>query len=186
MSILDCKKCPLNLTRTQVVKGQGNKNTDIMFIGEAPGKNEDLEGIPFCGAAGNFLNELLKSIDLKREEVYITNIVKCRPPQNRDPTNEEKKICSKYLLAEIYYIKPKLIVTLGRHSMYFFLGENTKISQVHGKFFNIEKKINNEIFKINLLPLYHPAVALYNASLKDTLKKDFFAIKDFLTKNKII
>jgi uracil-DNA glycosylase family 4 len=166
--------CPeLAETATQLVFGDGNPNADIVFIGEAPGKNEDLQGIPFVGAAGKFLNEMLEMINLKREDVYITNIVKYRPPNNRDPLPKEKTAFLSYLEKQMAIIKPKMIVTLGRHSMECFL-PGLKISQVHGE----PKRKDGQIY----LPLFHPAAALYNGGLRQTLIDDFAAIPLILQK----
>jgi DNA polymerase len=161
--------CELKKTATQAVFGDGNPDADVVFIGEAPGKNEDLQGIPFVGAAGKFLNEMLESIGMKREDIYITNIVKYRPPNNRDPEPEEKDACAPWLHEELGAIKPKLIVFLGRHSMnHFFPTE--KISMVHGKL--LVKHIDGIPTKY-FLPLYHPAAALYNGGLREELMQDF-------------
>lgn len=150
------------------VIGEGNPNSDIIFIGEAPGATEDQTGKPFAGRSGKLLNELLNSIKLEREQVYITNIVKFRPPKNRDPNKQEKEKCIPFLISEIQIIKPKLICTLGRHSLNFFM-PNITISNAHGKLFDTEFQNN----KIKLFPLYHPAAALYNPNQKETLFKDF-------------
>ncbi len=176
--VRNCIKCGLCKTRTNAVPGEGNPNADIVFIGEAPGKNEDLEGKPFVGAAGKFLNELLASIALTREEVFITNIVKCRPPGNRDPEESEIKTCWPYLKRHLKIIKPKLIVTLGRHSMNAFL-PNLKISQVHGRAKRY-KGLWGE--KQVYFPMYHPAVALYNGSYRKTLLEDMKKIPKILSK----
>ncbi len=161
--------CELKRTATQAVPGDGNPAADIVFIGEAPGKNEDLEGRPFVGAAGKFLAEMLESIGMKRADIYITNIVKYRPPNNRDPLPEEIDACKDWLHEELNTINPKLIVFLGRHSMnHFFPAE--KISMVHGKL--LVKKFP-EIVTNHFLPLYHPAAALYNGSMRATLLEDF-------------
>lgn len=160
---------------TQLVLGDGNPDADIVFIGEAPGKNEDEQGKPFVGAAGKFLNEMLASIDLKREDVYITNIVKYRPPNNRDPLPEEKAAFWPYLLKQLQIIEPKIIITLGRHSMEHFL-PGMYISQIHGQ----PKRIKFGEGKIVILPLYHPAAALYNGSMRETLLEDFSAIPSIL------
>ncbi len=161
--------CTLKETATQPVPGHGNPNTDIVFIGEAPGKDEDLKGIPFVGRAGQFLNEMLAIIGMKREDVYITNIVKYRPPNNRDPEPEEKEACAPWLYEELNCIQPKLIIFLGRHSMNDFFPD-LKISDAHGKL--IEKKFKR-INTSSFLPLYHPAAALYNGGLKNDLLTDF-------------
>ncbi len=171
--------CGLKKTATQAVFGSGNANSEIVFIGEAPGKNEDIEGTPFVGAAGKFLNEMLEDIEMKREDIYITNIVKYRPPNNRDPEQEEKEACNEWLINELKIINPKLIVFLGRHSMLRFFPEN-KISEVHGKL--LIKNIAELGKKQAFLPLYHPAAALYNGGMRDTLKKDFKKIPKALEK----
>ena len=170
--------CPeLREQATQLVMGDGNPDADIVFIGEAPGKNEDEQGLPFVGAAGKFLNEMLATIDLKREDVYITNIVKYRPPNNRDPLPEEKKAFWPYLLKQLQIIEPKIIVTLGRHSMEYFLPDK-KISQIHGQ----PKRIQFGDKKLVILPLYHPAAALYNGGMRQTLIEDFDTIPTILSR----
>jgi DNA polymerase len=158
---------------TQLVFGEGNPHADIVFIGEAPGKNEDQQGKPFIGAAGKFLNEMLEMIGLKREDIYITNIVKYRPPNNRDPLPEEKAAWLPYLQEQLDIIKPKLIVTLGRHSMDVLL-PGLKISQVHGQ----PKRLKDHVY----LPLFHPAAALYNGGMRQTLIDDFALIPAILQK----
>ncbi len=180
--IANCKKCRLWQGRTNVVPGEGNPKADILFIGEGPGRDEDLQGRPFVGAAGKFLTEMITSIGLTREDVYITNVVKCRPPQNRDPLEDEIKICTEsYLFRQIKLISPLLIVTLGRHSLSLFFPKNFKISQIHGVPKKIVKK-NGEIY--NILPLYHPAAALYNGGLRETLMNDFKKIPKIIKKLK--
>lgn len=176
--ILDDKVCPeLAKSATQLVFADGNPSADVVFIGEAPGKNEDQQGLPFVGAAGKFLNEMLEMIGLKREDIYITNIVKYRPPNNRDPLPEEKKAFWPYLVRQLDVIKPKMVVTLGRHSMEYFLPE-MKISQIHGE----PKRIQLGERKQVLLPLFHPAAALYNGGLRQTLIDDFARIPTILNK----
>ncbi len=161
--------CELKATASRAVFGNGNAQADVVFIGEAPGKKEDETGIPFVGAAGKFLNEMLESIGMVRDDIYITNIVKYRPPNNRDPEPAEKEACKEWLHAELDFINPKLIVFLGRHSMnHFFPTE--KISDVHGKL--LVKKFPG-ITTTHFLPLYHPAAALYNGGLRDELMHDF-------------
>lgn len=163
--IINNKVCrELAATATQLVFGDGNPNAEIVFIGEAPGKNEDIQGIPFVGAAGKFLNEMLESINLKRDDVYITNIVKYRPPNNRDPLPEEKAAFLPYLQAQIEVIQPKVIIPLGRHSMNCFLPD-LQISKVHGQ----PKRYKGMVY----LPLFHPAAALYNGGMRQTLLDDF-------------
>jgi uracil-DNA glycosylase family 4 len=172
--------CELKETATQPVFGNGNPDSDIVFIGEAPGKKEDQNGIPFIGAAGKFLAEMLSSIKLKREDIYITNIVKYRPPENRDPTPQEKKDCADWLNAELKFIQPKLVVFLGRHSMSHFFPD-LKISDAHGQFIQADLP-NFPVY--NFLPLYHPAAALYNGGLRTELLKDFAKIPKMLKKIK--
>jgi uracil-DNA glycosylase len=172
--ILKDKACPeLAKQATQLVFGVGSPNANILFIGEAPGKNEDLQGEPFVGAAGRFLNEMLEMIGLERKDIYITNIVKYRPPNNRDPLPEEKKAFLPYLKNQLEIIKPKLIVTLGRHSMDVLL-PGLKISQVHGQ----AKRYEGQVY----LPLFHPAAALYNGGMRQTLIDDFARIPAILKK----
>jgi DNA polymerase len=158
---------------TQLVFADGNADADIVFIGEAPGKNEDEQGKPFIGAAGKFLNQMLEMIDLKREDIYITNIVKYRPPNNRDPLPAEKDEWLPYLQEQLDIIQPKLIVTLGRHSMDVLL-PGLKISQVHGQ----PKRYKDYVY----LPLFHPAAALYNGGMRQTLIDDFALIPTILKK----
>ncbi len=171
--IKSCTKCPLHKGRIQAVPGEGAVSTEILFIGEGPGESEDKEGRPFVGQAGQFLDEMLESINLKREDVYITNVVKCRPPHNRDPLEEEVRVCtSRYLFDQIKNIKPKLIVTLGRHSMQVFFPHFKSVSTSHGKAY----KKADQVY----LVLYHPAAALYQNSLKETMKDDFKKIPQIL------
>lgn len=158
---------------TQLVFGDGNPDAELVFIGEAPGKNEDLQGKPFVGAAGKFLNEMLEMIGLKREDVYITNIVKYRPPNNRDPLPDEKSAFLPFLEAQLDVIKPKLTITLGRHSLNCFLPD-LSISQVHGH----PKRFNGRVY----LPLFHPAAALYNGGMRQTLIDDFAKIPIIIKK----
>ena len=175
--------CPdLAETATQLVMGDGNPDADIVFIGEAPGKNEDLQGVPFVGAAGKFLNEMLESVGLERKDVYITNIVKYRPPNNRDPEPEEKQAFWPFLARQLEIIEPKVIVTLGRHSMEFFLPE-AKISQIHGQPKRLPVKLHDgrETSWI-ILPLYHPAAALYNGGMRQTLIDDFQGVLSIIDK----
>lgn len=174
--ILDKNICPdLRSRATQLVFADGNPNSQIVFIGEAPGKKEDEQGIPFVGAAGKFLNEMLGSIGLKREQIYITNIVKYRPPNNRDPLPDEKNAFWPYLVRQLNVIQPKLVVTLGRHSMEYFLPKH-KISAIHGE----PKSITFGDRKQIVMPLFHPAAALYNGGLRQTLIDDFAKIPSIL------
>ncbi len=172
--------CPeLRAQATQLVFGEGDVDTNIMFVGEAPGKKEDEQGRPFVGAAGKFLNEMLGNIGIKRDDVYITNIVKYRPPDNRDPRPEEKQAFWPILVRQLNVIQPKLVVTLGRHSMGYFL-PNIKISEVHGELAQI--KIGDRIQAV--LPLFHPAAAMYNGGLRQTLISDFAKIPEIIKRIK--
>jgi DNA polymerase len=178
--MLACRKCALREGCKQVVLGTGDPEAEIMFIGEAPGKKEDEIGVPFVGVAGKFLDEMLISINLKREDVYIANAVKCRPSDNRDPSQEEKDSCWQWLKKQVEIIQPKLIITLGRHSMNLFLPEQ-KISQAHG---NVFKKEFFGLGQCVFFALYHPAAALYNGGMRETLKNDFKKIPQILKKLK--
>lgn len=160
-----------------LVMGGGNVNADIVLIGEAPGKNEDEQGLPFVGLAGKFLDEMLRSAGMERNDVYITNIVKYRPPNNRDPLPEEKKAFWPYLLKQIQIIDPKVVITLGRHSMEYFLPD-MKIGQIHGQ----PKRIPFGDKKIIIIPLFHPAAALYNGGLRQTLIDDFLSVPEIIAK----
>lgn len=172
--IIEQHICPeLAEQATQLVLGDGNPDADIVFIGEAPGKNEDLQGRPFVGAAGKFLDNMLEQAGLNRSDVYITNIVKYRPPNNRDPKPAEKKAFWPYLVRQLEIINPKVIVTLGRHSMEYFLPEAV-ISEVHGHVFREVVVYHDGIaHQWLVVPLYHPAAALYNGGLRQTLIDDF-------------
>jgi DNA polymerase len=176
-AVMNCQNCNLWHTRTNVVPGDGNINAEIMLIGEGPGKNEDLQGKPFVGAAGQLLTALLTSINLKRENVYIANVVKCRPPNNRDPLPEEALTCWPWLETQIHIIQPKIIITLGRHSLARFSEKNPQISQVHGR--ALRKEFPG-VGKIVFFPSYHPAAALYNGGLRETLFKDFAKLPKIL------
>ncbi|HVV66725.1 MAG TPA: uracil-DNA glycosylase [Candidatus Saccharimonadales bacterium] len=186
--IVDDKITPkLAAGATQLVFGVGSPDADIVFIGEAPGKNEDLQGEPFVGAAGKFLNEMLEMIGLERKNIYITNIVKYRPPNNRDPLPEEKKVFLPYLQSQLEVIQPKLVVTLGRHSMNCFLPD-LQISKVHGQPKRVKlrlKENDTDTFEVVILPLFHPAAALYNGDMRQTLIDDFALIPAILEKIKL-
>jgi DNA polymerase len=170
-------ECELKKTATQAVPGKGNPDAEIVFIGEAPGRSEDEKGEPFVGAAGKFLDEMLAMINLKREEIYITNIVKYRPPGNRDPLPEEKSSCREWLLGELKIISPSLIVFLGRHAMNNFFPD-LQISKAHGKLLiKTFKGMSTKYF----FPLYHPAAALYDGSMREILMEDFRKIPRVLT-----
>lgn len=173
--ILKKNVCPdLAQEATNLVMGDGNPDADIVFIGEAPGKNEDLKGLPFVGAAGKFLDEMLASVGYERSDVYITNIVKYRPPNNRDPHPDEKTAFLPYLQAQLEVIEPKLVVTLGRHSMESLLPAGLKISECHGQ----AKRYKGQVY----MPLFHPAAALYNGGMRQTLIDDFAIVPAVLAK----
>lgn len=177
-SIVADKICPeLAVQATNLVVGDGNLDAEVVFIGEAPGKREDETGLPFVGAAGKMIDTLLDSISLSREDVYITNIVKYRPPNNRDPLPEEKEAFLPYLIKQLQIIKPKVVVTLGRHSMEYFL-PGMKIGDIHGE----PKRIKFGDDHIVILPLYHPAAALYNGGLRQTLMDDFARLLEIIEK----
>lgn len=173
-AVHDCTACPLAIGRLTAVPGDGNPNSDILFIGEGPGQKEDETGHPFVGAAGKFLDEMLASIQKTRADVFVTNVVKCRPPANRDPEPEEITTCTElFLWTQIKIMNPKLIVTLGRHSMGLFIPK-IKISEIHGQ----PKRVKGFV----VLPLYHPAAALYNGGMRKTLLYDFQKIPLVLKK----
>jgi DNA polymerase len=166
-----CTKCDLHYSRKNAVPGEGPPNAEIMFIGEGPGFHENEQGRPFVGAAGRFLEELLSTIDLKRSDVFIANVVKCRPPQNRDPQPNELEACSEYLDRQIQAINPKVIVTLGRFSMARYF-PNAKISQVHGQAIRKKGRL--------IVAMYHPAAALHQRSLRPTIEADFARIPELI------
>jgi DNA polymerase len=164
-----CTRCPLHQTRTNVVVGMGNPQADLMFIGEGPGRQEDLTGVPFVGKAGQLLDKMLEAIELNREEVYIGNVVKCRPPNNRDPLEIEKKACLNYLRNQVLLIRPKIIVCLGRIAAQTVIDPNFKITRERGKW--IERK------GYHLTATYHPSALLRDESKKRPAWEDFKAIK---------
>lgn len=182
--VIECEKCKLYKTRLHAVPGEGNPKAELILIGEAPGANEDKEGRPFVGAAGKFLTELLNSIGLDRKAVFITNLVKCRPPDNREPEEDEIIACSPYLDKQIEEISPKIIVTLGKYSTTYILskiGIKVKsLSAVRGRFFEWRKQEKGREKIILIFPTYHPAAALYNPSLREELLKDFKKIGERL------
>jgi len=166
-----CVSCDLSKQRNRVVPGEGSDNADILFIGEAPGFNEDQQGRPFVGAAGAFLDELLRSVGLSRETVYIANVVKCRPPGNRDPLPNEIQACRPWLEQQIEIIQPRVIVTLGRFSLARYIpGES--ISKVHGR----ERRVGDKV----VFPMYHPAAALHQGSLRRVIEEDMQKLPDVL------
>lgn len=170
--------CKLKDTATNAVPGSGSARAELLFIGEAPGKTEDEQGLPFVGSAGKFLDEMLESISLERDSVYITNVVKYRPPENRDPTPEEVASCWPWLRAQIELIQPTLIIPLGRHALERFLPK-LKISQTHGK---LVHATIGDLGEQYYFPLYHPAVALYQGNSRDMLLEDFSRIPEALGK----
>ena len=172
-AVSTCTACTLSRTRTNAVPGEGAPEASIVFIGEGPGFYEDQQGRPFVGASGKFLDELLRSIGLDRKTVFITNVVKCRPPQNRDPQPDEIEACGKHLEAQLTAIAPKVVVTLGRHSMQrYFPGE--AISRIHGQ----PRRKDGLI----VVPMYHPAAALHQGSLRKVIEADFMRLPEFLKK----
>ena len=166
-----CQRCALSSGRRNAVPGEGPENADIMFIGEAPGFHEDRQGRPFVGAAGHFLNELLASIGLGREDVYICNVLKCRPPNNQDPKAEEIEACRPFLDRQIELVAPKMIVTLGRFSMARWF-PNVRISRIHGQ----PKKIGGVLY----LPMFHPAAALHQPRYRVDIEQDMLKIPQLL------
>ena len=178
--IIQSNVCPdLAKQATNLVMGDGNPNAEIVFIGEAPGKKEDESGLPFMGASGKLLNEMLATIGLLRSDIYITNIVKYRPPNNRDPLQSEKQAFLPYLLAQLEVIQPTLLITLGRHSMNSIL-PGQQIGNIHGQkqYAQLQKNSN----PVAILPLYHPAAALYNGKMRQVLFDDFASIPTILKK----
>ena len=166
-----CSQCRLSDHRKKPVPGEGPLESSFMFVGEGPGRTEDEQGLPFVGRAGDLLNELLSSVNLDRKYVYITNVVKCRPPENRDPQPDEVKSCSGYLLEQLEIVNPYVIVTLGRHSLEWFM-PGAKIGQKHGQLLQWRDK--------TLIPLYHPAAGLRNPTFLDALKRDFKVLPEGL------
>ncbi len=175
--IAHCQRCEIARDRTQAVPGEGAEDADIVFIGEAPGWHEDQQGRPFVGPAGQFLNELLASINLGRQQVYITNVIKTRPPANRDPLPQEILNCRSWLDRQIELIRPKIIVTLGRYSMALFF-PGTSIGRIHG---TAEKRDG-----IIYYAMYHPAAALHQQSLRQTIQADMRKIPELLAQIKIM
>lgn len=168
-----CQRCMLHHSRKLAVPGEGPVDANILFIGEGPGFHENEQGRPFVGAAGKYLEELLAKINLRREQVFIGNVVKCRPPNNRDPLPDELAACSDYLERQIQVINPKVIVTLGRYSMARFL-PNAKISDVHGQSFRIKGRL--------VVPMFHPAAALHQPSLKISVERDFVRLPELISR----
>lgn len=170
--VKDCKKCSLSKTRTNLVFGVGSENADLMFVGEAPGYYEDQQGEPFVGAAGQLLDKLLSSIGLSRNQIYIANVLKCRPPENRDPLPEEVELCKPYLFEQIKIIKPLVICTLGNHATRLLLDKNVSMTKVHGQRFEGQGYY--------IFPIFHPAAALYARATLTSLEEDFLKLSDLL------
>ena len=173
----ECKKCNLYKTALHSVSGSGNPNADIVFIGEAPGAEEDKQGLPFVGNSGKLLDKLLNTIKVPRTDVFICNILKHRPPENRDPSPEEIKVCTPYLKAQLKIIKPKLIITLGRFAMNYFFPEES-ISRIRGQ---VRKIIWQEL-PLTIIPVYHPSAGLRNGAMLKSLQDDFLSIGKLLSK----
>lgn len=170
--VAQCTKCELHYSRKLAVPGEGPPDAEIMFVGEGPGFHENEQGRPFVGAAGKFLEELLSSINLKRSDVFIANVIKCRPPGNRDPLPQELSACSEYLERQILAINPRVIVTLGRYSMAHYL-PNAKISQIHGQAIRVRGRL--------IVAMYHPAAALHQRSLRPTIEADFVKLPELIS-----
>lgn len=172
VQVESCRRCPLCDGRTQTVFGVGNPHARVMFIGEAPGKNEDLQGEPFVGAAGHYLNELLGCAGLRREDVFIANVLKCRPPGNRDPRPEEIQTCTPFLREQTRTIDPKVLVTLGKFSTQFVLKTQVGITRLHGRV--------QRAGKFLVFPIFHPAAALYDGAKREALENDFVTLGQLL------
>ena len=179
--IRKCSRCELCKYSTNQIMGKGNFRSKIVFVGEAPGKEEDIRGEPFVGSAGKLLNQVLEKAGFSRKNVYVTNLVRCRPPKNRKPLKSELNACSNYLERELDIIKPKIIAPLGNTALYVIMRKYglkpSKIGEVHGRIFEREAVWGN----IVILPLYHPAAALYNKNLLELIEKDFGKLKKFIS-----
>jgi uracil-DNA glycosylase len=174
--VAGCERCALAAGRTQVVFGAGSPDADLMFVGEAPGFHEDKQGVPFVGAAGQLLSKLLAGIGMAREDVYIANVLKCRPPGNRDPQPEEIQSCEGHLFKQIELIEPKVVATLGNFATKLLSGKPTGITRVHGQ----EQEVSLGGRTVLLFPLFHPAAALYTPRTLDVLEADFLRLPDLL------
>ena len=172
VQVESCRRCPLCDGRTQTVFGVGNPHARVMFIGEAPGQNEDLQGEPFVGAAGHYLNELLGCAGLRREDVFIANVLKCRPPGNRDPRPEEIQTCTPFLREQTRTIDPEVLVTLGKFSTQFVLKTQVGITRLHGRV--------QRAGKFLVFPIFHPAAALYDGAKREALENDFVTLGQLL------
>jgi uracil-DNA glycosylase len=174
--VAGCTKCPLAGGRTQVVFGSGDPNADLMFVGEAPGFHEDKQGVPFVGAAGKLLDQLLAGIGLSRADVFVANVLKCRPPGNRDPMPEEIEACESHLWRQIELIEPRVVATLGNFATKLLSGRPTGITRVHGQ----EQETTLGGRRVLLYPIYHPAAALYTPRMLEVLKSDFARLPELL------
>ena len=174
--VAGCTRCRLAEGRTQVVFGVGDPNADLMFVGEAPGFHEDKQGLPFVGQAGKLLDKLLAGIGLTRADVFVCNVLKCRPPGNRDPVPDEKEACEPYLFRQVELIRPKVIATLGNHATKQLSGRETGITRVHGQ----EQELKVGSLDVLLYPLYHPAAALYTPAMLTVLEQDFARLPELL------
>jgi DNA polymerase len=175
----DTHACPLRDVRTKLVFGAGNANADLMFVGEAPGANEDKQGLPFVGRAGQLLNELLSEIGIQRSDVFITNVICCRPPGNRDPLPEEIEACKPYLYKKIELIEPKVICTLGNFATKLLTGNPSGITKVHGR--PQQREVGDRV--LQLFPIFHPAAALRTDSIKQLLREDFAKLPALLAEH---
>ena len=176
--VAGCTRCPLSQGRTQVVFGSGDHDADLMFVGEAPGFHEDKQGIPFVGAAGKLLDQLLGDIGLTRADVYVCNVIKCRPPGNRDPLPEEIEACESHLWRQIELIQPRVVATLGNFATKLLSGRPTGITRVHGQ----EQETTLGGRRVLLYPIYHPAAALYTPRMLDVLKSDFARLPELMSR----
>ena len=171
-----CTRCPLHASRTKVVFGSGNADADLMFVGEAPGQQEDVQGLPFVGRAGKLLDQLLEEVGLERGDVFITNVLKSRPPGNRDPQPDEIDACKPYLQRQIELIEPKVIATLGNHATKQLSGKETGITRVHGQ----PQQVTYGSMSVTIFPIFHPAAALYTPAMLKVLEEDFARIPALL------
>ncbi len=181
--IRECSSCQLYMYSTNQIIGNGSLRTKIVFIGEAPGKEEDLQGEPFVGSAGKLLNLVLEKTGISRKNVYVTNLIRCRPPKNRKPMKNELNACSKYLERELKFITPKIIAPLGNTALYAIMRKYglkpSKIGDIHGKIFETESPWGD----VMIIPLYHPAAALYNKNLLELIEEDFKKLKKYINQS---
>jgi len=173
----DCRLCTLHENRKQVVFGAGRCDAEVMFVGEAPGHHEDIRGLPFVGAAGRLLEELLTSIELRREDVYVTNVNKCRPLENRTPTAEEIESCKPYLYRQLEIIKPRIVCSLGSNATRTLLGKPVSISKVRGRSFRVNG--------CHIFPTFHPAAALHLGTRRGELREDFQKLKSLIRGDRV-